>query len=365
MKDRCPGCGVVFQFSDPNLPGYIEEEVYIKREKPICKRCFRTKHYSDVDDIEVDSFNHYDFLKKALNRNSLFVFVIDVFDLNHTTLVELQKIVNKEPVIIIINKYDLLSQVITKEKLADYLTNYFKKLKINFNKILIHSNYNQEDIVKLKEVIIDQNKYETIYFLGASNVGKSSILNQLLKLANGTEQLLTTTNYLQTTITEIKLKVFNKTIVDTPGVLIKNSFVNYLTKKTFDKITPKKFIKPRVYQLNPKQTLFISDFVQLNFVSGSKATFVLYLENNLAVHRSKLSLADIVYPNLRKLKLLYPTNKEKMRLGNKIKRSYKITADKKQDLVFPGLGFISFVGDINLEVISYENIKIYLRDALI
>lgn len=58
MKNKCVGCGSIFQFENPDLPGYITKEVYEQREVPLCMRCFRTRHYNDDKQIATFDFDY-------------------------------------------------------------------------------------------------------------------------------------------------------------------------------------------------------------------------------------------------------------------------------------------------------------------
>lgn len=365
MKNKCVGCGSIFQFENPDLPGYITKEVYEQREVPLCMRCFRTRHYNDVKQIATFDFDYRKIFTKENVKKSLYVLVVDLFDLDHSLIFQEEQYLHNVSLLIIANKYDLLSHIISKDKLYSYLQKYFSKLNYSYIDILIYSIYHKEDSLTLQEILLRQDLPKQIYFIGATNVGKSSILNQLFKLNNKDFYEITTSNYMQTTLDEIRLSFYEKTIIDTPGVVRGNSFVNYLDKKTFDKITPKKPIKPRVYQLNPGQTLFIDDFVQLNFIKGNKTSFILYIENNLNIHRTKLEYAQAKYASLKKNVLKLPTILEQKLLGKKKKYLVKNNLDQKQDVVFAGLGFVTLHGEIEVEVICYENIDVYTREAMI
>ncbi len=46
----CAGCGVSIQTEDKQGVGYAPESA-LKREHVICQRCFRLKHYNEVQDV--------------------------------------------------------------------------------------------------------------------------------------------------------------------------------------------------------------------------------------------------------------------------------------------------------------------------
>ena len=60
-------------------------------------------------------------------------------------------------------------------------------------------------------------------------------------------------------------------------------------------IAPLKEIKPKVYQLNEGQTLFLGGLARFDFISGNRASFIAYVSNDVNIHRTKLEKADEFY----------------------------------------------------------------------
>ena len=50
---HCIGCGVEIQTEDENELGYAPKSA-LEREEVVCQRCFRLKHYNEVQDVEMD-----------------------------------------------------------------------------------------------------------------------------------------------------------------------------------------------------------------------------------------------------------------------------------------------------------------------
>jgi len=53
--------------------------------------------------------------------------------------------------------------------------------------------------------------------------------------------------------------------------------------------------KPKTYQLNPEQTLFLGGLGRFDFVAGDKQGFTSYFYNELKLHRTKLEGASDFY----------------------------------------------------------------------
>lgn len=60
-------------------------------------------------------------------------------------------------------------------------------------------------------------------------------------------------------------------------------------------IAPHKEIKPKVYQLNAGQTLFLGGLARFDFIQGERASFIAYVSNDIDPHRTKLEKADAFY----------------------------------------------------------------------
>ncbi|WP_410965997.1 hypothetical protein, partial [Salmonella sp. ZJHZ20_0011] len=68
-----------------------------------------------------------------------------------------------------------------------------------------------------------------------------------------------------------------------------------MTAKNLKYISPKKEIKPKTYQLNPEQTLFLAGLGRFDFMEGERQGFTAFFENTLDLHRTKLAGADEFY----------------------------------------------------------------------
>ncbi|MFX3770164.1 ribosome biogenesis GTPase YqeH, partial [Streptococcus suis] len=79
---------------------------------------------------------------------------------------------------------------------------------------------------------------------------------------------------------------------DTPGIILRHQMAHYLTAKNLKYISPLKEIKPKTYQLNPEQTLFLAGLGRFDFVAGERQGFTAFIDNELQLHRTKLKGAS-------------------------------------------------------------------------
>ncbi len=313
---KCIGCGVELE---DNL------------DNKICNRCFRLKNYGEYKTVAKDN---QEFLKilQDIEQDSLVLYVASLFNLN------LDYINKFKNVILVLTKKDILPKSVKDEKLI----NYVKKLNINVLDIEVISSLKNYNLDSLMNKI---NKYKTnnnVYVVGNTNSGKSTLVNKIIKNYYNSNLDITTSLYPSTTLDKIVIKLNDKlNIIDTPGIVDYNSFIHNIDFTLLKKITPKKEIKPRVYQINNKGAILIEDLVRIEYETNDNS-MVIYIANNI-----KISIAG--------------------KQNNKLKElNYKqIKLDKNMDIVIPDLCFIKFNDKINLKIYIKDNVEIYTRENLI
>ena len=110
MINKCPGCGAVIQTLDPKKPGYIREDVYLRNQDDfLCERCFNISHYNKNIKVNITEQDFIDIANNISKQRALIVNIIDVFDLEGTIIKDVNTLFPKSKVLLIANKYDLLS----------------------------------------------------------------------------------------------------------------------------------------------------------------------------------------------------------------------------------------------------------------
>ena len=109
MNERltCQGCGVELQTEDPSQIGYIPEKA-LQRTPTVCQRCFRIKHYNEAASVTMDQGAFLRILSGIGETKALVVHIVDVFDFEGSVIGGLHRFVGANPVLIVINKLDLL-----------------------------------------------------------------------------------------------------------------------------------------------------------------------------------------------------------------------------------------------------------------
>src|SRR3954464_7075641 len=103
----CVGCGVTIQTEHPEKMGYAPSSA-LEKESIICQRCFRLKHYNEVQDVSLTDDDFLKILNKVGETDSLIVKIVDIFDFNGSWLPGLNRFAGNNDVLLIGNKVDLL-----------------------------------------------------------------------------------------------------------------------------------------------------------------------------------------------------------------------------------------------------------------
>ena len=148
-----------------------------------------------------------------------------------------------------------------------------------------------------------------------------------------------------TTLNLVKIDINDHlTLIDTPGLVDNGSILNRVDASMVKKISPRKEIKPRTYQLRKNQSIIIEDLIRIDYVEGEKNSFTLFVSNDLKVKR-----------------LLNLFNNDELKDKNKF--TYEVKYD--EDLVINGLGFVKIVNKGVIDVYIDKDIDTFMRKSLI
>ena len=335
MSKKCFGCGVLPQDKDPLKPGFIKKTSY---DIKLCTRCFRIKNYGDYSFVNKDSNDYEKIFNTVKKEKDLTLFLCDILSLDETLELINEFLPN---VILVITKKDLLPKSVKEQKLVSYIN---KNYNINVSDIIFVCSNKNYNLDKLFDLINKRKNSSKVYLVGKTNSGKSSLINAFLKSYSNFESLVTTSLMPATTLDLLEVKLnCDITFIDTPGIIDKESYLNNLDEKEIKKVSVKKEIKPRTYQMKPYESLLVDSFLRIDYLSEHKNSFTLYLSNDIKVKRIKLNTND----NLRNLD--------------------KISFDLKdnKDIVIKDLLFCKITKSAKVNVYLLDKSSIHVRDNLI
>ena len=380
---KCKGCGVTIQFDDSNAKGYINKETYDRRiennQSILCERCFRLKNYNEDIKVEIDEESFYDLVKENVSDNILICNIVDSFDLDGTMIDNINLLFPNNPILVVANKYDLFMRSNRPTKIKKYISNYLEKKGVKCVGVVVTSGKEDLSSIKVYETLVKTiealNLKKEVFLFGMSNVGKTTLINSMIKNINKENDLLTVSSAVSTTLSISHIKVGELDFYDTPGIINKKQATYYLNKKTIDMVMPKNFVKPIVFQLNPQQTVFIEGFGAISYLeqleikedvldyNANKLSIICYFSRNIKLHRTKYQNKDSFYKQHKDDLFRYPKKSERNKLGCLNKIEFIIDDDK--EVSFSGLGFVGFNGKGKIEVETFDNILVTCREKMI
>ena len=146
-----------------------------------------------------------------------------------------------------------------------------------------------------------------------------------------------------TTLNTIKMKIKDFYLIDTPGLVDYGNVLNKVTKDRIKRISPKKEIKPKTYQIKSGQALIIDDIIRIDYLEGEKNSFTVFMSNDLKIKRINGKRHDYLKDLSRKdLSLRY-----------------------HEDIVINGLGFIKTTLEGQVAVYIDKDVDVFVRKSLI
>lgn len=367
-EQYCFGCGVKLQSTDKEKMGYTPKSSLESDDTNIlCQRCFRLRNYNDIIDVEFTNDDFLKILNKIGEEDALILKVVDIFDFSGSWINGINRHTGNSDIILVGNKVDLLPKSVNHNKLDNWMRRMAKTNGTKPLDVCLLSSIKGHGVDDLMDKIDQYRNGRNVYVVGCTNVGKSSLINQIIKkYTNEQEDIITTSHFPGTTLDIIEIPLDDdKYIIDTPGIINSHQYAHYLNKESLKAVTPKKEIKATINQLNPEQSLFIGGLARIDFVEGERTSFVSYFANSLKIHRTKLQKADDLFKNHYGEMLTPPTKEETEKMPKFVKHHFK-TKSEKMDIVISGLGWVSlYQEDTKITVHAPEGVGVYIRPSII
>ena len=365
----CTGCGAPLQMDDETERGYVTAEAFM-RERPLCQRCYRLIHYGQLAPTNVTEEEYRTAVMRVLAKPSLVLYVVDLFDFNGSLVRGMAGTLKNHEVIMVANKFDLLPRGTSVDKVASWLWREAHRAQLEPQEIHVVSAKKGFGMDSVVQTVVQRARNRNVVVMGMANVGKSTVLNSLIRGLDPEEETdsFTTSPFPGTTLGAVTIKVKHSgiAITDTPGLLGRFRLQDRVCAESLKQIVPKERIRPRVYQLAERQTLFLGGLVRMDFTRGQAQSFVVYAANQLYIHRTKLEQADELYAKQVGQMLQPPCDTCDETLRQLVTKRVGFKDGRPVDVVIPGLGWIRLSGEAVQLVMHYpQGVEIAVRPALI
>lgn len=361
---KCFGCGAIIQNDNQKKIGYVPKSA-MHNEYILCQRCFQLKNYHKLQESGLTKDDFLKILQSIGEKDCLVVYIIDLFDFNGSLIQGLMRHISYNDVLVLANKRDLLPRSVKERKLEHWIRRQLKDEGIHPIDVIITSGKKNLNLDAIYDAIQEYRHDRDVYVVGVTNVGKSTFVNALLKhyAQINNDHLITVSEFPGTTLNLIEIPLDEQsTLYDTPGIVNENQMTHIIPFDIIKKVIPQNELRPTNFQLDEKQTLYISGLARLDFIKGNRTSFVTYFSRNLKVHRTKLQNADALYN--RHKTLLYEI--ESIETIDQMKTYEWKIKEGKYDIVISGLGFVTIHSQgIHIQVKVPPQISVFIREALI
>ena len=334
MIKYCKGCGVRLQDNNVLLEGYTNDI-----SKDLCKRCFRLKNYGEYEVVTKSNDEYIKIIEDVGKTKSLVLYVVDLISLpNH--LESIKQYLKNNKVILVLNKKDMLPLSVTDKKILDYIDSNFEDVFIDKIIISANKNYNLDRLMRL---IKKYRVYKNVYVVGNTNAGKSTLINKLIENYSIDKSLITISSMPSTTLDEIKIPFKDFYLIDTPGLVDRHSIINYIDNSDIKKLSSKKEIKPKTYQIKRGQALVFENFLRIDYIEGERNSFTVFASNNISVKRINGKRHNTLHDLCRK----------------------EIDLKFHEDIVINGFGFVKTVMEGKVYVYVDKDVEVFTRKSMI
>jgi ribosome biogenesis GTPase A len=294
----------------------------------ICQRCFKLQQYGTVEQSLRPGWSSHDLLtperfesllEEIKKTKAVVLCIIDVFDLHGSLLPNLREIAGNNPIVVAVNKYDLLPSHTNEERLRSWIVteirdycNLQSPRDVDFEKrdrlqrirsqeekayvrrvdesgvlrsenvhmISCQTGKNIESLLS-KVMTMSEAYGEKVYVIGAANVGKSSFINRLIagsssknskhrQSRKGDVPQPTVSNLPGTTLDMLKLRLPNGvSVFDTPGLINKGQLTAKLTIDELKKVIPIKPVNAITLRVSENKTVLIGGLARVELAEVS------------------------------------------------------------------------------------------------
>lgn len=355
---RCSACGAILQTENVDEAGYISPDRLDKNvEVGYCDACYNLRHYNSSSAPEFGG-DYIKILSKAVKSQALIVYMLDLFAFESSLIEHIGQYLG-DNVLVILNKRDVLPKSSDDQSIIKEAQRRLKIENIKPKDIIITSSSKNLNLEVLFNKMNELRKGKDVYFVGASAVGKSTMVNDILKsYKNDTARVISTFRVEGTSLDVMEIPLDdNSSIYDTPGIYSPASFLNQVERPLLKYIVPREEVSPRLYATSAGQAFVFGGIAAFEMLEGPKTEFSFTFSSDIGITRTKSANLAKSFNSIAFNRQVQPTSERIKSLSDLVKREIVIPASGKMTIRIFGFGYISFVG-------QNQKIAIYLPNKV-
>jgi ribosome biogenesis GTPase A len=344
---RCNGCGVILQNIEESKPGFVKD-----MNHDLCLDCFNLKHYSKVNSVIINTGDMPQIKEEAL--------IIYVLSINHLSLrlkYRLDRHFPNSNFILVLNHIDTLEPSVNLNRMIQTIRREANLLQMKFSDIIPVSALQNKYIDVLIDAIRLHQKNRNVYLVGFQNSGKSLLFKRIASHFN-IETTVLSGKKPGLTLADFEVPLFGHRLIDTPGIYLPGSIASFLPYESYKDLIIETKVKPRIYQLNEMQSLYMGGLGVVSYLEGGFKGIACYASPALDIHRSKY---DETYEKFHQTQQTFKHIIQDVKF---VKKTYKLQPEKAYELAISDVAMVHIKGKAVIEVYFPETMRVLLEEAL-
>eukprot|EP00546_Thalassionema_frauenfeldii_P012250 CAMPEP_0178920776 /NCGR_PEP_ID=MMETSP0786-20121207/15187_1 /TAXON_ID=186022 /ORGANISM="Thalassionema frauenfeldii, Strain CCMP 1798" /LENGTH=663 /DNA_ID=CAMNT_0020594869 /DNA_START=208 /DNA_END=2199 /DNA_ORIENTATION=- len=295
------------------------------KKKMICKRCHGLQNFGKVDtalrpgwtDEPLMSQSRFRALLAPLREKpSVIIALVDLFDFAGSVLPELDAIAGDNPVIIAANKVDLLPSKMGQHRAENWVRRELEYMGIKsianvggaVRLVSCKTGFGIAGLLSKARQVAEEIDTD-VFVVGAANAGKSTLINYVLERnsrkeptrvkrragnANAIKGAVTVSPLPGTTLKFIKVDLGEeKSLYDTPGLLVPGTLTQLLTPEELKVVVPKKKVEPITFRVASGKCVLVGGLARIEVIGDTKPfLFTFFVANDIKLHPTSSANAD-------------------------------------------------------------------------
>ncbi|KAF4039470.1 hypothetical protein GN244_ATG08301 [Phytophthora infestans] len=267
----CSGCGIELQYKEPKQVGYFPKQLLnnvhdLKELKRLrCERCFQMTQYGKISDTKMPYQEYERRVMELRSKDMLMIQLVDILDISGSLLPKARHIFGKKPVMLVVNKGDLVPTKLEDDETATMLN-------ID-DELLAEAKAEQDKEATTEGEQTIKTPHGELYVAPGEDP-------EMIETSSDEDREMTTSPLPGTTLAVqylpvmVRNEVFN--ILDTPGLITDSKRQKLVEVLALDgaaklkNVFPSKQLPVTTYRVRPGRSLFLGALARFDYETLGK-----------------------------------------------------------------------------------------------